>query len=89
MSLVAQCRSCIWSSSPAQVRSLCCSLSGFCTGRYSKWSWSGVFSFLLQVSLFVQFKRIIPALRCAGVALSTFVLPMRHMGQRVGGQWFW
>ena len=51
------------SSSPAQVRSLCCSLSGFCTGGYSKWSWSGVFSFLLQVSLFLQFKRINPALR--------------------------
>ena len=60
------------SSCPAQVRSLCCSLSGFCTGRYSKWSWSGVFP-LLQVSLFLQFKRIIPALRralrCACVAL--------------------
>ena len=58
--------------SPAQVQSLCCSLSGFCTGRYSKWSWSGVSSFLLQVSLFPQFKRIIPALRHlrrAGVAL--------------------
>ena len=27
-------------------------------------SWSGVFSFLLQVSLFLQFKRIIPAPRC-------------------------
>ena len=50
-------------SSPAQVRSLYCSLSGFCIGRYSKWSWSGVFSFLLQVSLLLQSKRIIPALR--------------------------
>ena len=38
------------SSSAAQVRSLCCSLSGFCTGTYSRWSWSGVFSFLLQIS---------------------------------------
>ena len=55
------------------MRSLCCSLSGFCIGRYSKWSWSGVFSFLLQVSLLLQFKRIIPALRRlrrAGVALT-------------------
>ena len=39
--------------------------SGFCIGRYSKWSWNGVFSFLLQVSLFLHFKRIIPALRRA------------------------
>ena len=44
-------------------------LSGFCIGRYSKWSWNGVSSFLLQVSLFLYFKRIIPALRRAGVAL--------------------
>ena len=47
-------------------------LSGFCIGKYSKWSWNGGFSFLLQVSLFLQFERIIPALQClrrAGVAL--------------------
>ena len=37
-------------------------LSGFCEGRYSKWSWNGLFPFLLQVSLFLQLKRIIPAL---------------------------
>ena len=40
---------------------------------WSKWSWNGVFSLLLQVSLFPQFERIIVALRCAlrhaGVAL--------------------
>ena len=53
----------IRSSSPAQLQSLCCSLSGCCTGKYSTWSWSGVFSLLLQVSLFLQFKRIVPALR--------------------------
>ena len=63
--------------------SLCWSLNGFCTSRYSKWSWSGVFSFLLQVSLFVQFKRIIVALRRlrhlrrAGVAL--FVLAVESL----------
>ena len=39
------------------------------SGRYSKWSWNGVFSILLQVSLFLQFKRIIRALRRADVAL--------------------
>ena len=47
-------------------------LSGFCIGRYSKWSWNGAFSFL-QVSLFLQLKRIILAVRRAlwhaGVAL--------------------
>ena len=37
-------------------------LSSFCTGKYSKWSWNGGFSFLLQVSLFLQFKRFVPVL---------------------------
>ena len=57
---------------PGSSAVLCCSLIGFCTGRYSKWSWSGVSSFLLQVSLFLRLKRIILALRHlrrAGVAL--------------------
>ena len=48
-------------------------LSGFCIGMYSKWSWNGVCSFLLQVSLFLHFKRIIPALRRLQCAL-------RHAG---------
>ena len=50
--------------------------SGSCVCRYPKWSWNGVFSFLLQVSLFMHFKRIIPAmrrLRRAGVAISRLV----------------
>ena len=32
-------------------------------GKYSKWSWNGGLSFLLQISSFMQFKRIVPGLR--------------------------
>ena len=43
--------------------------SGFCTCKYSKRSWNGGFPFALQVSRFLQFERIILALRRAGGAL--------------------
>ena len=47
-------------------RSMCTpSHSVVSIGKYSKWSWNGVFSFLLQVAMFLRLKRIIPALRHA------------------------
>ena len=48
-------------------------LSELCADKYSEWSWNGGFPFLFQVSLFLQFKRIIPAVlavrRCSPLYL--------------------
>ena len=60
-------------------------LNGFCTGNYSKWSWNGGFSFLLQVSLFQWFERIIPALRGTGVALNNKIR-IRSQLRRIFGK---
>ena len=38
-------------------------LSGFRTGKYSKWAWNGGVPFLTHVSSFLQFERIIRAPR--------------------------
>ena len=90
MSLVAQSRSCILELFPGSSAVLVLFTPSVCLGRNSKWSWNGVFSFLLQVSLFLQFKRIISALwrlqrlQCADVALLGVVLfPLFDFGGEI------